>query len=84
MVSGLSTFDIDDIADPDRNSEENENISKHIYKNNDTILDIINNIKILLFKQKILNMNAHIIFNSNNLPVGINPDIMDTISRASP
>lgn len=50
------------------------------------VLNIKSNITILhvLLKQKILNNNTHIICNSNNLPVVINTDIIDTISRAGP
>lgn len=85
--SGSSVSDIDDdIVDPDWNAEEDQN--ENIYENNDTVPDIDNNDDITgnywTENFNVPHINEHIIFNRDNLPVGINPDIIDTMSTASP
>lgn len=86
--SGSSSAEFDeDISEPNRVDDEDGNLDQNIYENTHT--SYIENDDGMTGNNWTENfnephMNAHITFNSHNLPVGINPDLIETLSLASP
>lgn len=85
--SGSSITDVDDDIGG-AEEDENENSSEHSYEFSDTVPDIEGNDvvsgNIWTENFNAPHTNAHIIFNADNEQVGMNPDLIDTMSTAGP